>query len=108
MAKVEKEIRNILDGLTAIDDVLKKLTIMKPPTHLSVTARQRRRNVEDIRKYLNKHLYVVQTLVEEVNEKNDELTKINKKFLELQQKKEGIQKVDAAKTYEKQIDNLTF
>ena len=108
MSKQSKEINNILDGLTAIDELLQKLTVMHKTQRLSSTAKQRRRNIQDIRKYLAKHLYVVQTLEEEVNEKDDELRKINKKFLELQQKKEGIQKVDAAKTYEKQIDNLTF
>ena len=108
MSKQSKEINNILNGLTAIDDLLKKLTVMHSTQRLSSTAKQRRRNIQDIRKYLAKHLYVVQTLEEEVNEKDDELRKINKKFLELQQKKERIQKVDAAKTYEKQIDNLTF
>tara|TARA_A100001015_G_scaffold202284_1_gene225913 strand:- start:199 stop:525 length:327 start_codon:yes stop_codon:yes gene_type:complete len=108
MAKQSKEINNILDGLTAIDELLKKLTVSHATQRLSSTAKQRRRNIQDIRKYLAKQKYVVETLEEEVNEKNDELRKINKKFLELQQKKEGIQKVDAAKTYEKQIDNLTF
>ena len=108
MSKQSKEINNILDGLTAIDELLKKLTVSHATQRLSSTAKQRRRNIEDIRKYLAKHLYVVQTLEEEVNEKNDEIRKVKRKLLSLTQSKNDIQKVDAAKTYEKQIDNLTF
>jgi hypothetical protein len=104
-----EEVKDILSKLTSLDRALTSAKVWaRNPTEANAIVPQRRLDILDIRKYLNKHLLVVITLEERLREARELNFSGRKKLMEAIAKSPVVKPVDARDSYSKQIDNLTF